>query len=95
MRTHLIRRTSIQTAIRSSQMVAAPSMTVTRYPLASLPIGKAIEPETARYATLVLHDGTAYQGISFGAEQSVAGECVFQTGMWGRESVRDVNVPRG
>ena len=33
-------------------------------------------------ATLVLRDGSAYQGISFGAEsRSVAGECVFQTGM--------------
>jgi carbamoyl-phosphate synthase/aspartate carbamoyltransferase len=29
---------------------------------------------------LVLADGTIYQGISFGAEQSVSGECVFQTG---------------
>ena len=32
-------------------------------------------------AVLELSDGTAYRGISFGAEEkSVAGECVFQTG---------------
>ena len=32
-------------------------------------------------AVLELADGTAFKGISFGAEgKSVAGECVFQTG---------------
>ena len=32
-------------------------------------------------AILELSDGSAYQGISFGAtDKSVAGECVFQTG---------------
>lgn len=32
-------------------------------------------------AVLELSDGSAYQGISFGAEgKSIAGECVFQTG---------------
>jgi carbamoyl-phosphate synthase/aspartate carbamoyltransferase len=32
-------------------------------------------------AVLELNDGSAFRGISFGAEQkSVAGECVFQTG---------------
>jgi carbamoyl-phosphate synthase/aspartate carbamoyltransferase len=31
---------------------------------------------------LELHDGTAFRGFSFGAEgKSVAGECVFQTGI--------------
>ncbi|CAG8559159.1 12916_t:CDS:2, partial [Ambispora leptoticha] len=42
-------------------------------------------------ATLVLKDGTSYQGFSFGAEtHSVAGECVFQTGMVGYpESLTD------
>ncbi|CAG8712686.1 3282_t:CDS:2, partial [Acaulospora colombiana] len=42
-------------------------------------------------ATLVLKDGTSYQGFSFGAEsRSVAGECVFQTGMVGYpESLTD------
>lgn len=33
-------------------------------------------------AVLELADGTAFRGISFGAEgKSVSGECVFQTGM--------------
>jgi len=31
--------------------------------------------------TLELADGSAYQGYSFGAKKSVAGELVFQTGM--------------
>lgn len=36
---------------------------------------------TSLDAVLELSDGTAYRGISFGAEEkSVAGECVFQTG---------------
>ena len=32
---------------------------------------------------LELEDGTAYQGYNFGAEKSIAGELVFQTGMVG------------
>ncbi|KZP08038.1 small subunit of carbamoyl phosphate synthase, partial [Athelia psychrophila] len=40
---------------------------------------------------LELGDGTTYRGIGFGAEgKSVAGECVFQTGMVGyTESLTD------
>jgi len=30
---------------------------------------------------LELADGSAYEGYSFGAEKSIAGECVFTTGM--------------
>lgn len=33
-----------------------------------------------RLMTLELQDGSAYQGFSFGAEKSVSGELVFQTG---------------
>jgi hypothetical protein len=45
---------------------------------------------TERGATLVLSDGTRYRGKSFGAEHSVGGECVFQTGMVGYvESLTD------
>jgi carbamoylphosphate synthase small subunit len=41
-------------------------------------------------ASLVLADGTTYEGQSFGAELSVSGECVFQTGMVGYiESLTD------
>lgn len=40
------------------------------------------EDATITDAVLELSDGTAFRGISFGAEgKSVAGECVFQTGM--------------
>jgi carbamoyl-phosphate synthase/aspartate carbamoyltransferase len=35
-----------------------------------------------RLATLELADGTAYQGYSFGADVSVSGELVFQTGIF-------------
>lgn len=39
---------------------------------------------------LELQDGTVYEGYSFGAEKSVAGELVFQTGMVGYpESITD------
>jgi carbamoyl-phosphate synthase/aspartate carbamoyltransferase len=34
-----------------------------------------------RLARLELEDGSTYQGFSFGAEKSVAGELVFQTGI--------------
>ncbi|KAI8810539.1 hypothetical protein BJ742DRAFT_675771 [Cladochytrium replicatum] len=49
------------------------------------------EGQNATVCTLLLKDGTAFQGISFGAEgKSVAGECVFQTGMVGYpESLTD------
>ncbi|KAG0253856.1 hypothetical protein BG011_006118, partial [Mortierella polycephala] len=49
------------------------------------------QTEAYTVATLVLQDGSSYQGISFGAEaKSIAGECVFQTGMVGYpESLTD------
>ncbi|KAI9311038.1 hypothetical protein BX666DRAFT_1096272 [Dichotomocladium elegans] len=42
-------------------------------------------------ASLVLQDGTTFEGVSFGAEgKSISGECVFQTGMVGYpESLTD------
>ena len=36
---------------------------------------------TDRQATLVLEDGSVYVGQSFGYEESIAGEVVFNTGM--------------
>ena len=43
--------------------------------------GAPIDAMTSVDAVLELSDGSAYRGISFGAEsKSVAGECVFQTG---------------
>lgn len=55
------------------------------------------QPATARHADsedkltcLELEDGSVYQGYSFGADKSVAGELVFQTGMVGYpESITD------
>jgi carbamoyl-phosphate synthase/aspartate carbamoyltransferase len=41
----------------------------------------ASSPNVAEDAVLELSDGSAFRGISFGAQgKSVAGECVFQTG---------------
>jgi carbamoyl-phosphate synthase/aspartate carbamoyltransferase len=60
--------------------------------------GTVFRPATARVAkaesqglvTLELEDGSAYQGYSFGAPKSIAGELVFQTGMVGYpESITD------
>ena len=43
-----------------------------------------------REAYLILEDGTKYRGISFGAEESISGEVVFNTGMVGYyESLTD------
>ena len=43
-----------------------------------------------RTASLVLEDGSRFTGLSFGYEQSVAGEVVFNTGMVGYpESLTD------
>lgn len=50
-------------------------------PVTAAPLGDdgAVEPQDG---LLELADGSAFRGISFGAEgKSVAGECVFQTGM--------------
>ncbi|KAH9942638.1 carbamoyl-phosphate synthase [Amylocystis lapponica] len=50
-----------------------------------------LHDEHATEAVVELSDGTAFRGISFGAEgKSVSGECVFQTGMVGyTESLTD------
>lgn len=51
---------------------------------------RQLEPGEERLVCLELEDGHSYQGYSFGAARSVAGELVFQTGMVGYpESVTD------
>jgi carbamoyl-phosphate synthase/aspartate carbamoyltransferase len=48
------------------------------------------EAESQGLVTLELEDGSTYQGYSFGAQKSIAGELVFQTGMVGYpESITD------
>ncbi|PGH16475.1 protein pyrABCN [Polytolypa hystricis UAMH7299] len=47
------------------------------------PASPQIQGESTRLVALELEDGTVYQGYSFGAEKSFAGELVFQTGMVG------------
>ncbi|KAL4758685.1 bifunctional carbamoylphosphate synthetase/aspartate transcarbamylase [Aspergillus foveolatus] len=54
------------------------------------PASSRIEGSSGRLCALELEDGTVYQGYNFGAEKSVAGELVFQTGMVGYpESITD------
>lgn len=49
-----------------------------------------LDAEDEGLISLELKDGTVYQGYSFGAKKSVAGELVFQTGMVGYpESITD------
>jgi carbamoyl-phosphate synthase/aspartate carbamoyltransferase len=56
------------------------------YTLPASPVTSAsLRDDGSEFADGVLEliDGSAYRGISFGAEgKSVAGECVFQTGMF-------------
>jgi len=51
---------------------------------------RILDAEDDGLISLELQDGAVYQGYSFGAEKSVAGELVFQTGMVGYpESITD------
>ncbi|KAF9324806.1 hypothetical protein BG006_000216, partial [Podila minutissima] len=61
------------------------------YPLPPVTAPPCDQTEVSTVATLVLKDGSSFQGISFGAEaRSISGECVFQTGMVGYpESLTD------
>lgn len=53
-------------------------------------VARLSNSEDGRLVCLELQDGSTYQGYSFGAEKSIAGELVFQTGMVGYpESVTD------
>lgn len=54
------------------------------------PITTQLDAEDSTLVSLELQDGVVYQGYSFGAKKSVAGELVFQTGMVGYpESITD------
>lgn len=63
-------------------------------PIAELPFApvsaQLVDTKNEGLISLELEDGTVYQGYSFGAQKSVAGELVFQTGMVGYpESITD------
>ena len=54
------------------------------------PVTAQIDSADEVLTSLELQDGTVYQGYSFGAKKSIAGELVFQTGMVGYpESITD------
>ncbi|KZF23111.1 carbamoyl-phosphate synth [Xylona heveae TC161] len=74
----------------------AQSPVLTTHGSKGIPKGIPHPPVSPRLAqdgglvSLELEDGTVYQGYSYGAEKSVAGELVFQTGMVGYpESITD------
>ncbi|KAF9312405.1 hypothetical protein BG003_006316 [Podila horticola] len=70
---------------------STPKAPVAVYPMPPVTAPPCDQAEASTVATLVLQDGSSYQGISFGAEtKSISGECVFQTGMVGYpESLTD------
>ncbi|KAF8590407.1 carbamoyl-phosphate synth [Ramaria rubella] len=78
---------TLSTLSNGLQHSAEPAPPVTAPPV----IAKDSALTTPLEATLELGDGTVFRGVSFGAEgKSVAGECVFQTGMVGyTESLTD------
>ena len=51
-------------------------------PVTARTVGPDGEIVKERLVTLELEDGSAFQGYSFGAEKSVSGELVFQTGKY-------------
>ncbi|KAI9358835.1 hypothetical protein BD770DRAFT_69743 [Pilaira anomala] len=84
--------------LRTGPLIPAPAANAT--PLPSISPRSPSEPhrpvtayddKDVTTATLLLKDGSSYQGISFGSEKkSISGECVFQTGMVGYpESLTD------
>ncbi|KAI9728058.1 MAG: hypothetical protein M1834_007872 [Cirrosporium novae-zelandiae] len=77
----------------TSSAAAAASMNQANgyHELAIEPISSAsVSEKEERLIRLELEDGTVYQGYSYGAEKSAAGELVFQTGMVGYpESLTD------
>ncbi|KAI8991979.1 hypothetical protein BDF20DRAFT_909680 [Mycotypha africana] len=84
-------------AISTGAQIPAPAANATPLPALSprspsaphRPV-TAYEEKSVTTGTLILQDGTSYQGVSFGAEKSISGECVFQTGMVGYpESLTD------
>ncbi|TFK22828.1 aspartate carbamoyltransferase [Coprinopsis marcescibilis] len=84
-----ITQNSAPDAIERPVLARAASMSP-HFPAAPV-TGPAQDDESVVDGILELTDGTVYSGISFGAEgKSIAGECVFQTGMVGyTESLTD------
>ncbi len=77
----------VQAGARSRRQLRAAEMTSQGFPPAS---ARLLEAEDENLVCLELEDGVTYQGYSFGAAKSIAGELVFQTGMVGYpESITD------
>lgn len=62
-------------------IVSPPSQEIAAaYPGPDAELKGAAAPIQTERMLLELADGSAYEGYSFGADKSIAGECVFQTG---------------
>ncbi len=57
--------------------------------LGSPRFGDFVQPlmPTTKPAVLALEDGSVFRGIAFGADASIAGECVFNTSMTGYQEI--------
>lgn len=80
----------LASAMHSEQQQPAQPSNVSISPAVVPPAAAQITDDAGRSVLLELEDGTIYHGLSFGAEKSIAGELVFQTGMVGYpESITD------
>jgi hypothetical protein len=61
---------------------SAPPSSKVRFNGPAPPVTAPASTEVASHNKMVLEmqDGTLFEGYSFGADRSIAGECVFQTG---------------
>ncbi|KAI1957898.1 Carbamoyl-phosphate synthase [Ophidiomyces ophidiicola] len=77
-------------AYLQNEQQPAPAAQSSISPAVIPPACAQITDHPGRSLLLEIEDGTVYHGLSFGAEKSVAGELVFQTGMVGYpESITD------
>lgn len=96
-----LRQSSLMRSFQGQSLMARRATTALKYGNAHRPLSAASSRSMAtqsqssaerpsRRATLTLEDGTSLSGYSFGADESVAGEVVFSTGMVGyAESLTD------
>jgi hypothetical protein len=47
----------------------------------------SLSGDPAKTAILALEDGSVFRGVAFGADATIAGECVFNTSMTGYQEI--------
>ena len=79
---HTQKKTKMPSTLSATRPTLARAASVNAVNTPAPPVASAPTDRSSIDAVLELADGTAFRGISFGAEgKSVSGECVFQTGM--------------